>query len=256
MSNKKTSHKTILSTQYQLLVEAVPTIGRGSTNYWYVAYQPLMHLSRTILLLILLVLGSGSVWGQTDYSGTYYIASYAKVPNSNPAQYVYDPTDPNNPDNFYLCPTDGWIYYKKDNNWTADKASSDGPFLTTFKCRTEAYNNYGGMNNATWVISKHGDYYAFYHTGTNKHMVLSGQISGCGADRMRVHLEEISSPENPGDNALFDIVSQDKSLSIAPSTILDDRLTVNGGNKDALTGQAGKTGGPKGTGYNYENTIP
>lgn len=72
---------------------------------------------------------------------------------------------------------------------------------------------------------------------------------------MRVHLEEISSSEDPGDNALFAIVTQDKSLSIAPSTISTDRLTVNGGNKDALTGQTGKTGGPKGTGYNYENTA-
>ena len=204
-------------------------------------------------LLLLLVLGSSNVWGQTDYSGTYYIASYAKVPDSKPAQYVYDPTNPTNPDNYYLCPSDGWIYYKKENKWTADKASSDGPFLTTFKCRTDEYN--GGMNNAKWVISKHGDYYAFYHTGTNKHMVLSGQISGCGADRMRVHLEEISSPENPSDEALFTIAPQDHSLSIAPCTIPADRLTVNGGNKDALTGQSGKTGGPKGTGYNYENTA-
>ena len=202
-----------------------------------------------IALLLMLTLGSGSVWGQTDYSGTYYIASDYKSGST----YQYDSNNLNN--NYYLCPSDGWIYYKKENNWTADKASSDGPFLTTFKCRTDAYNTYGGMNNATWVISKHGNYYAFYHTGTNKHMVLSGQISGCGADRMRVHLEEISSPEDPGYNALFAIVTQDKSLSIAPYTIPDDRLTVNGGNKDALTGQSGKTGGPKGTGYNYENTA-
>ena len=203
-----------------------------------------------LLLFLMLILGSGNVWGQTDYSGTYYIASDYK--SGNTSQY-----DPNNLiNNYYLCPSDGWIYYKKENNWTADKASSDGPFLTTYKCRTDAYNTYGGMNNATWVITKHGDYYAFYHTGTNKHMVLSGKINGCSNDdRMRVHLEEISSPENPGDNALFAIVTQDKSLSIAPYTISTDRLTVNGGNKDALTGQSGKTGGPKGTGYNYENTA-
>ena len=231
-------------------------VGHEITTHSWRDYGSLMtRLRLTISLLLMLTLGSGSVWGQTDYSGTYYIASYAKVPDSNPAQYVYDPANPTNQDNYYLCPSDGWIYYKKENKWTADKASSDGPFLTTFKCRTDAYNNYGGMNNAKWVITKHGDYYAFYHTGTNKHMVLSGQISGCGADRMRVHLEEISSLENPGDNALFAIVSQDKSLSIAPRTIPDDRLTVNGGNKDALSGQSGKTGGPKGTGYNYEYTA-
>ena len=203
-----------------------------------------------LLLFLMLILGSGNVWGQTDYSGTYYIASYAKVPDSNPAQYVYDPTNPTNPDNYYLCPSDGWIYYKKENKWTADKASSDGPFLTTFKCRTNEYDAQGGMNNAKWVVTKHGDYYTFYHTGTSKYLVLSGQITGCGADRMRVHLEEITSPETD-DNALFTIAPQDQGLSIAPSTISADRLTVNGGNKDALTGQDGKTGGPSG----YANTA-
>ena len=217
--------------------------------------MPTLCLHSAVMAILMMVVGVNEALAQTDYSGTYYIASYAKVPNSNPAQYVYDPTDPNNQNNFYLCPSDGWIYYKKDNKWIADKASSDGPFLTTFKCRTNDYDAQGGMNNAKWVVTKHGNYYTFYHTGTSKYLVLSGQISGCGADRMRVHLEEITSPETPGDNALFTIAPQDQGLSIAPKTISGDRLTVNGGNKEALTGQSGKTGGPKGTGYNYENTA-
>lgn len=254
MSNKIITYLNASQKVSQRLGRVVPCLGTHRLMHWNGSFHTVGRIIPLLLLFLMLVLGGGNVWGQ-DYSGTYYIASYAKVPDSNPAQYVYDPDNPDNEDNYYLCPSDGWIYYKKDNNWTADKASSDGPFLTTFKCRTYAYNNYGGMNNAKWVITKHGDYYAFYHTGTNKHMVLSEQIKGCGSDRMRVHLEEISSSEDPGDNALFAIVTQDKSLSIAPSTISTDRLTVNGGNKDALTGQTGKTGGPKGTGYNYENTA-
>ena len=207
-------------------------------------------------LLLMLCLGGFEAWGQTtDYSGTYYIASYAKVPDSNPAQYFYNPADPNNSDNYYLCPSDGWIYYKKDNKWTADKASSDGPFLTTFKCRTAAYNDYGGMNNAKWVVTKHGDYYTFYHTGTSKYLVLSSQINGCGADRMRVHLEEITSPETDN-NALFTIASDgNPGFYIEPKAKSGDRLTVNGGNKNSLKGESGKKDGPKGTGYNYENTA-
>ena len=213
-------------------------------------------LQKLLFLVVLMTLGISSAWGQvgTDYSGIYYIASYARVPNSNPSQYYYDPTDPTNTDNYYLCPSDGWIYYKKTNNWTADKASSDGPFLTTFKCRTNDYDAQGGMSNAKWVVTKHGDYYTFYHTGTSKYLVLSSQISGCGADRMRVHLETIASPET-NDNALFTIAPQHQGLYIAPKKIPGDRITVNGGNKDALTGQSGKTGGPKGSGYNYENTA-
>ena len=201
-----------------------------------------------------MVVGTVGVWAQTpDYSGTYYIASYAKVPNSNPARYVYNPANPTNADNYYLCPSDGWIYYKAENNWTADKASSDGPFLTTFNCRTDAYNDYGGMSNAKWVVTKHGDYYTFYHTGTSKYLVLSSQIDGCGVDRMRVHLEAIDSPETD-DNALFTIASDgNPGFYIAPKTIAGDRLTVNGGNKNFLTGQKDKTGGP--TGYTYTSGI-
>ena len=217
----------------------------------YMRNSIVKHIKPLSLSLLLILLGGINAWGQTDYSGTYYIASYAKVPNSSPAQYFYDPTNPTNAENYYLCPSDGWIYYKKGNNWTADKASSDGPFLTTFKCRTNDYVAQGGMNNAKWVITKHGDYYTFYHTGTSKYLVLSGKISGCGDDRMRVHLKTIDSPETD-DNALFTIASDgNPGLYIAPKTISGDRLTVNGGNKDALTGQSGKTGGPTG----YENTA-
>ncbi len=211
------------------------------------------HVLRNLLvILVLMSFGATSAWSQTDYSGTYYIASYAHYPNtSDPAKYYYDPSDPTNTDNYYLCPSDGWIYYKKTNNWTAEKASSDGPFLTTFKCRTSAYDAQGGMNNAKWVVTKHGDYYTFYHTATSKYLVLSGKINGCGDDRMRVHLEEIASPETNG-NALFTIASDDNpGFYIAPQTIATDRLTVNGGNKNALTGQNGKGNGPKG----YENTA-
>ena len=207
-----------------------------------------------IMLLALMTFGAGNALAQTDYSGTYYIASYARVPNSNPSTYFYDPTDPTNTNNYYLCPSDGWIYYKKTDNWTADKASSDGPFLTTFKCRTSDYDEQGGMSNAKWIVTKHGDYYTFYHTGTSKYLVLSNKINGCGADRMRVHLESIDSPETD-DNALFTIAPQHQGLYIAPKKIPGDRITVNGGNQNNLAGQNGKTGGPKGTGYNYENTA-
>ncbi len=250
MKHKDKTYPTTFTTA----VRAIRTASPSHSDY---QSAPCGRIVRTAfgrlltVFILLFTLNTLHTWAQTDYSGTYYIASYAKVPNSNPAQYVYDPANPTNPDNYYLCPSDGWIYYKKENNWTADKASSDGPFLTTYKCRTDAYNTYGGMNNATWVISKHGDYYAFYHTRTNKHMVLSSKISGCGDDRMRVHLEEINTPDTPGDKALFTIAPQDHSLSIAPSTIPNDRLTVNGGNKDALSGQSGKTGGPSG----YANTA-
>ena len=49
-------------------------------------------------LLLMLCLGGFEAWGQTtDYSGTYYIAT--KGYDGNPA----------NAENYYLCPTEGWI---------------------------------------------------------------------------------------------------------------------------------------------------
>ena len=203
MSNKKTSHKTILSTQYQLLVEAVPTIGRGSTNYWYVAYQPLMHLSRTILLLILLVLGNGSVWGQTpDYSGTYYIAYFGNN--------KYDPTAPSNTDNHYWCPVDcsgtwkAWFKYNDDPDYdNYSKTENTGmEFLTTYRFKKD--NNYDSQN-ALWVITKHetiANAYYIQHRATQKYLTMNDYMqntSGTGQNRLRVHIQS-------------DIASDNKSL--------------------------------------------
>ncbi len=182
--------------------------------------------------------------GQTDYSGTYCIASDWQTPNTTDRNY--DATTLTN--NYYLCPTDGWIYYKPVDDWSADGVRYPNPFLTTFKCRTSDYNTYGGINNAKWIITKHGNKYAFYHTGTGKYMLFSGQINGCGVDRMRVHLETVTG--NLPDNALFSITEDGRSVLIKPTS---DHLTVNGGNKNALTGQPGKTGGP--TDYEYTAGI-
>ena len=181
----------------------------------------------------------------TDYTGIYYIASDYQTPNTT--NRIYDATTLSN--NYYLCPTDGWIYYKPTNNWSADGTTYPNPILTTFKCRTAAYDSNGGKENAAWIITKHGDYYAFQHIATSQYMLFSGQISGCGADRMRVHLETVTG-ELPN-SALFSITVDDRSVVIHPHDVSTDQLTVNGGNKDALTGQEGKTGGPSG----YTNTA-
>ena len=200
---------------------------------------------RRLASLLMLLVGTGSALAQTDYSGTYYIASDYQNPSNKVRQY-----DPNTlANNYYLCPSDGWIYYKPDNDWSADGTTYPNPFLTTYKCRTNGYSMYGGMDNAKWVITKHGDYYSFYHTGTGQYMMFSGQINGCGADRMRVHLETVDG--NLPDNALFTISADGRSVIIHPQSVPEDHLTVNGGNKNSLAGESGKTGGPTG----YANTA-
>ena len=210
---------------------------------------------RTMLMLLILTLGIGTAWGQTDYSGTYYIGSVG-----------YDINNPNNTDNYYLCPTKGWCSYKATNEV---EAGNNQPFLTTYKCKTSAYTD--GADNAVWIIEKapNSDYYYIKHKKDSKYMVSNGKINGAGEDRMRVHLESIADLAAQDDKVLFDISPYSTYLVIRPMGITDDSeinndhtttdntthsqhrwFTVNGGNVNDLKGANGKTGGPSG----YPNT--
>lgn len=203
-----------------------------------------------------------------DYSGKYYIASDAIV-NGAP---IYNANTPAN--NYYLCPADGWCYYKATNNFDADGTTYPYPFLTTFKWR-DGVND----NKVIWIIEKCPNtnysnyYYIKQHIEGNryKYLMLNGQISGTSnKNRMRVHLEEhVEDTDNPTLNALFSItlassantssLANEKSVIITPkNTESEDGkckyLVVNGGNTDALTGQSGKVNGPGDTGEKYQWT--
>lgn len=192
-----------------------------------------------IYLLLLFMVGSGNVWGQ-DYSGVYYIGTAG-----------YNAGTPNN--NFYLCPTEGWIFYKPDNKWSDDGTTYPNPFLTTYKCKTNAYHS-GNPNDAIWYVEKHPtlNYYYIRHASDGKYVMSNGQIDGTSnANRMRVHLEAVL-PENLDDKALFSIyVPTGKDyLVISPKSSAGWNgdykwYTVNNGNKNYLVGN-GSNGGPSG----------
>ena len=188
-----------------------------------------------------MLFGSTSVWGQTDYSGTYYIASV----NYNVA---------NTTTNYYLCPTEGWCYYQATDDFSG--TDNDMPFLTTYQCRNGVYD----ATKAVWIIEKapapNSSYYYIKQASTGRYLTSNGTIRTTGnADRMRIHLEAVA-PENLDDKELFTITEYSTYLTISPKGVVGgaaDRtwLTVNGGNKNNLTGQSGKTGGPTG----YANTA-
>ena len=188
-----------------------------------------------------MMMGVGGVWGQTDYSGTYFIGSVG---------YNSD----NTTTNYYLCPTEGWCYYRATNDFSGTDTGM--PFLTTYQCRNGVYD----VRKAVWTIEKapapNDAYYYIKHALTGRYLTSNGTIRTTNnADRMRVHLESVSS-ENLDDKELFTIDYVNNKYYISPKGVVggaDNRtwLVVNGGNKDALTGQSGKTGGPTG----YENTT-
>lgn len=199
-----------------------------------------------ILFTLLLLVAGMEAWGQTDYSGTYYIASVG-----------YNSGTPAN--NYYLCPTEGWCYYKADDDFwpsNTEEGNKTMPFLTTYQCRSAAYHS-GDASDAVWEIEKapDPDYYYIKQVSTGKYLTSNGQISNAGKDRMRVHLENVAS-ENLSDKQLFTITAYSTYLTISPkgvegSASANKWLVVNGGNKPSLVGESGKTGGPTG----YTNTA-
>lgn len=198
-------------------------------------------LRLVVSLLLMMVVGVGSAWGQ-DYSGTYYIGSVGYKSASTS-------------DNFYLCPTEGWCYYQATNDFTG--TDNGMPFLTTHKCRGDANYN---VRKAVWTIEKapapNSDYYYIKQALTGKYLTSNGTIRTTNnADRMRVHLESIAL-EDLDDKELFTIDFSNNKYFISPKGVVggaDDRnwLVVNGGNNNSLQGASGKTDGPTG----YANTA-
>ena len=206
---------------------------RASRDY----VSSVTRLRLVISLLLILTLGSGNVWGQ-DYSGVYYIGTAG-----------YNANTPTN--NFYLCPTEGWIYYKPDDKWSDDGTTYPNPFLTTYKCKTNNYHS-GNSTDAIWYVEKHPtqNYYYIRHASDDKYVISNGQIDGTeNANRMRVHLEAVA-PEDLDDKALFSISPYSGYLVISPKSPAGWNgdykwYTVNNGNKPYLVGN-GSGGGPSG----------
>ena len=193
-----------------------------------------------LLLFLMLILGSGNVWGQTDYSGTYYIRS--------------ESTNKNTDGDYYLCPTKNWYLYKATNSYEDDTDDNDDngqPFLTTYQCKDGVYD----ASKAVWDVVKHPtetDCYYIIQRKTGRYMVSNGQI-GTNANRMRVHLETVADATalaNLGDLALFEITLHSGHIDIVPHST-DGRngdtykyLVVNFKNFNELKGSKGKDGGP------------
>ena len=215
-----------------------------STTYEHtkgLAQQMSTTIRSAIALLLMLTLGSGSVWGQTsDYSGTYYIRS--------------ESTNKNTDGDYYLCPTKNWYLYKATNSYEDDTDDNDDngqPFLTTYQCKDGVYD----ASKAVWDVVKHPtetDCYYIIQRKTGRYMVSNGQI-GTNANRMRVHLEAVADATalaNLGDLALFEITSHSGHIDIVPHSTEGRNgdtykyLVVNFKNFNELKGSKGKDGGP------------
>jgi len=208
--------------------------------------RKMMMIKKTLLLVLMMTFGTNVSWGQTDYSGTYYIRSGSS--NMSPSG------------DYYLCPTVDWaFFYTIDNVNSTDNGQ---PFLTTHKMDN------GDEARYKWIIEKHTegdhDYYAFKYSinyeyessSYSRYLSYNRKLTGAGTDRLRIHLEKT---ENPGDYELFDITPYSTYLVISPKKKDEDEnntkkyLTVNGGNTNYFEGYytsgggvQNKDGGPNG----------
>jgi hypothetical protein len=169
------------------------------------------RLSTLLILMVMMTLGTTGAWGQTDYSGFYYIGSVGYKPNSTTA-------------NYYLCPTESWCYYQPTNDFTG--TDNGMPFLTTHQCRDGVYE----AKKAVWMIEKapapNSDYYYIKQALTGRYLVSNGTIRTTGnADRMRIHLESVDAA-NLDDKELFTIEAYKTYYVISPKGVVggaDDR---------------------------------
>ena len=213
---------------------------------------------RTLLVVLMMVVGNVGVWGQTDYSGTYYIAYYGYG--------SYNESDPVN--NYYWCPVEcqtgtweGWFkFYPDDDDGndtktdTYSKTDTGMDFLTTYKCWDGDYDS----QNAQWIITKHETQNGYYiqHKNSSKYLTMNGAMNGTGStNRLRVHLQESIAPDN---KSLFVIEEHEvdnygTSYVIRPFSQNKQYINVSGksdgsntGNYNFLYGTDGKTDGPEG----------
>lgn len=189
----------------------------------------------------MMTVGVGQVWGQDDYSGTYFIQSVSAN--------KYTSGD------YFLCPTEGWIYYEATNTFT--ETNNYQPFLTTYQCKSEAGYD---VRKAIWKIEKSGDYYTIKHAIDGKYMVYNGKISDANVGRIRVHLEYIVTPTQDGKELFVIGTNTAGKIVISPKKEATNYFNVCQGNINDLAGSTyynkkSKNDGPTGHANDIHGTI-
>lgn len=180
------------------------------------------RLRLVMSLLLMLIVGSSSVWGATINfnlpNGYYYLGNDAGD-NGVPA---YDGS--NFEANFYMCPA----YSATVNEQNYLGGDSEKPLITTFKSFFDADKNQGKTYSwAVWYIEAatddNADYFYIKHRDSGKYLIANDNTSP-KANRRRVNLGPTS---EPGNDCLFRIQSDDEGVTYYISSKTKD----NGSNK-------------------------
>ena len=173
--------------------------------------------ARSLMIMLVLLLGSTSVWGQDeiDYSGIKFIRSLGKNTGNN---------------TYLLCPTINYLYYDASNPNSYTTTDNGQPFLTTYPCKDN--NNYYEDKDALWYIEKHPSLNCYYikRYKDGKYLVYNDVINNAqNTGRIRVHIESLLT--SPDDKFLFEITPGNNQDFYSIKTIVanapDNKIWVN-----------------------------
>ena len=201
-------------------------------------------LRYTLVLLLMMTVGVGEMWGQTPhpYAGVWYMTvkkntNYYMVPAANPqvnkANHVHEDA-----------------YFSSD--YTTQAGDPEKPFITTYTT--------GGDFNSIWIfipVSGENDYYYIVHALTGKYVKYQQYLTGNNARRKFVHLETIAAP---GETEKFEITQLGNGVKIKPKNNAmylnvagDNQGRYNGGTTDPY--YSGMVGGMSGTDDNSQFNL-
>ena len=197
---------------------------------------------RTMLLLLMMTLGVGEMWGQdtpsvpsgTNYSGYYYIANYTGDGDKKKGYNVSTPET-----NYYLCPAKPAPDADENYNYDAiyyDGVSKQQPYLTTYKT--------GRVEEAVWKVEfattiNNVDYYYIRCCSDNNKYLTHNTSKAAKDTRYTVHLQADAGTDN---ESLFCFeTTDDESFNIRPQKVSSGNRHINpaNGNKNFRYGNDG-----------------
>ena len=200
---------------FVLPVRRVRTASTSGANCQYVGFV-LRSFRYVACLILMMVVGVGEMWGQTDYSGVYYIANAIWNGNNTSSPYYWYSAD--TPEyNWYLVPAGNPQRNNKEDayyssNYNSSNGDQDKPFLTTFRTNRDY--------NSIWIVKKTGNLYYIIHALSGKYVKyeppyingVSGQTNNDNCHRKAIHLEAWTDPNNdPGNIFKYEITSKTNS---------------------------------------------
>ena len=136
---------------------------------------------KKLLFFIILTLGTTAAWGQTDYSGVYYIANDNSGGAGSGSTETTAYSSATDAIRWFLVPADNpQRPDKRDAYYSPNHASSEGdpgkPFLTTYQTNKDAAAIPSGVteraHNSVWIVKKTSDgYYNVIHAVTGKYVI-------------------------------------------------------------------------------------